>query len=96
VLPKCLFFIRLRWGSTTMKCIGLSFLLGITVLLVGCSSQTAPSDPFGQYNRQSVCANLSQQLQFNNDRGYQATNQGASQIQYQQLLASYKANGCDK
>ncbi len=79
-----------------MKCIGLSFLLGATVLLAGCSNQTSPTDSFGQYNRQSVCANLSQQLQFNKDQGYQATNQGANQIQYQQLLASYKANGCDK
>lgn len=79
-----------------MKCIGLSFLLCATVLLAACSNQTSPTDSFGQYNRQSVCANLSQQLQFTKDQGYQATNQGASQIRNQQLLASYKANGCDK
>ncbi len=79
-----------------MKGFGISLLLGATVLLAACSNQTSPTDSFGQYNRQSVCANLSQQLQFNRDQGYQATNQGANQIYNQQLLASYKANGCDK
>jgi len=79
-----------------MKYMGLVLLLSMTLGLAACSNQTTANDPFGPYNRQSVCANLSQQLQFNRDQGYQVTNQGADQIRNQQLLASYRANGCDK
>ena len=79
-----------------MKQLGSLLILATTVLLAACSNQTSSPNSFGQYNRQSVCANLSQQLQFNRDQGYMVTNQGADQIRNQQLLASYKANGCDK
>lgn len=79
-----------------MKLVKLGLVLSVVVTLAGCVSQSPGSDPFGQYNRQTVCANLTRQLQFAQDQGYNATNQGAAQIQNQRLLASYKANGCDK
>lgn len=79
-----------------MKLIKLGLVLSIGATLAGCASQTPGSDPFAQYDRQTVCTNLTRQLQFAQDQGYNATNQGAAQIQNQRLLASYKANGCDK
>ncbi|MBY0545317.1 MAG: hypothetical protein K2Q14_07210 [Gammaproteobacteria bacterium] len=70
------------------------------VLLTGCNTlnnnYSALTPSGGNYNRNSVCENLRQQIEFNADRGYGTTNMGASQVQQQQLLASYQANGCDK
>lgn len=74
-------------------------MVGTLVLLCGCHTfLTDASDPsgIGNYDRQSVCANLTEQIEFLQDQGYNATNQGASQVQMQQLMARYKANGCDK
>ncbi|NNM60448.1 MAG: hypothetical protein HKM04_11630 [Legionellales bacterium] len=70
------------------------------VLLSGCktmnSNYSALTPSGDNYNRNSVCDNLRQQIEFNADRGYSTTNMGAGQVQQQQLLASYQANGCDK
>jgi hypothetical protein len=52
--------------------------------------------PGSSYNRSDVCTNLTRQIQFKQDQGYNATNQGPGQMQQQQLLAAYRANGCDK
>jgi len=79
----------------------LSVLTMITTALfvAGCNSDTAAaSSPtgVGHYDRQAVCTNLSRQISFMQDQGYNMTNQGAGQVQMQQLMARYKANGCDK
>lgn len=76
-------------------------LMGILCLvLTGCNTMNSNYSPLvssgDNYDRNSVCANLRQQIQFNADKGYAATNMGASQVQQQQLLAAYQANGCDK
>lgn len=76
-------------------------LIGLSTLaLSGCNTMNnnyAPLTPSGSnYNRGTVCDNLRQQIQFNADKGYAATNMGSNQVQQQQLLASYQANGCDK
>ena len=74
-------------------------ILCISCLLSACTSDSAAAtDPsgVGNYDRQAVCDNLSRQIGFLQDQGYNATNQGASQVQMQQLMARYKANGCDK
>jgi len=76
-------------------------LMGIfCVALAGCNTLNNNYSPLvssgSNYDRNSVCANLRQQLQFNADKGYAATNMGSNQVQQQQLLAAYQANGCDK
>ena len=72
----------------------------ITFALTGCntmnSNYSALTPSGGSYNRNTVCDNLRQQIEFNADKGYRATNMGSNQVQQQQLLASYQANGCDK
>jgi len=79
----------------------ISFLLVTlsTLVLTACNTtgSTAP-DPsgVGGYDRQAICDNLSNQISYMRDQGYNVTNQGASQVQMQQLMARYKANGCDK
>lgn len=70
-----------------------------TLMLAACSTtDSAASDPsgVGGYDRQAVCDNLTNQVNYMRDQGYNTTNQGASQVQMQQLMARYKANGCDK
>lgn len=79
--------------------IGVS-LLTAAILLSACSNNNSAysilTSPGTSYDRSKVCANLTQQIGFLNDQGYNATNQGPGQVQQQQLLAAYKANGCDK
>lgn len=70
-------------------------LLGLTGCLTTNSSAEDPSG-IGHYDRSAVCTNLTKQIEFMQDQGYNITNQGASQVQMQQLMARYKANGCDK
>ena len=83
-----------------MKKLSLSLLTLGLVSLTACShmpstySALTPSN--GNYNRSQVCENLRQQIGFNADQGYGSTNMGAKQVQQQQLLAAYQANGCDK
>lgn len=83
-----------------MKKLLLGLFCPVFVLLTGCNTLNnnyAPLTPSGgNYNRNSVCENLRQQIGFNADRGYNTTNMGPGQVQQQQLLASYQANGCDK
>lgn len=68
--------------------------------LAGCNTMnntySALTPSGNNYNRSTVCENLRQQIGFNADQGYSTTNMGAGQMQQQQLLASYQANGCDK
>ncbi len=76
-------------------------LLTSSILLAACTTDTNGYSLFdtpknGNYNRSDVCANLTRQIQFNQDQGYNTTNQGVGQIQQQQILAAYRANGCDK
>jgi hypothetical protein len=74
-------------------------IIGIVMILSGCNTlMSDASDPagLGNYDRQSMCNNLTRQIEFMQDQGYNTTNQGASQVQMQQLMARYKANGCDK
>ncbi|MFN7097514.1 MAG: hypothetical protein ACK4PR_08150 [Gammaproteobacteria bacterium] len=70
------------------------------VMLAGCktmnSTYSVLSPSGNNYNRSTVCENLRQQIGFNADQGYSATNLGPGQVQQQQLLAAYQANGCDK
>lgn len=72
----------------------------LSLTLVGCSqmpSTYSALTPSGSsYNRSKVCDNLRQQIGFNADQGYGATNMGPKQVQQQQLLMAYQANGCDK
>lgn len=83
-----------------MKKLLLGFICLSCFALAGCNttnSNYAPLTPSGgSYNRSTVCENLRQQIEFNADKGYAATNMGPGQVQQQQLLASYQANGCDK
>ena len=79
--------------------IRVSLLVLLIAFLSACTDNSAAAtDPsgVGHYDRQAVCDNLSRQIGFLQDQGYNATNQGASQVQMQQLMARYKANGCDK
>lgn len=72
-------------------------VIGICALLSACSSEVGSNTNLpGQYDRQGVCTNLTRQIEFYQDQGYGVTNQGSTQAQMQQLLATYKANGCDK
>ena len=70
-----------------------------TLFLTACSStSSSAADPsgVGSYDRQTICDNLTNQINYMRDQGYNVTNQGASQVEMQQLMARYKANGCDK
>jgi hypothetical protein len=83
-----------------MKKLLLSFVCLSCFALAGCnttnSTYSALSPSGNNYNRSAVCENLRQQIGFNADQGYAATNMGPKQVQQQQLLAAYQANGCDK
>ncbi len=78
---------------STLCLICVSFLTACTTDTNGYSLFDTPG---ASYNRSDVCANLTRQIQFNQDQGYNVTNQGEGQMQQQQILAAYRANGCDK